>query len=113
MKKGKKAVLGILISVVLVIVLGVTNIVPYFSVIPDMVKVGIDYISLKKYRNAVTEAALLGELNNTSHPFILAKKSDFERKRLMLKFHKLICRVILCFLYIRKNKRKGHKKYEK
>ena len=48
MKKGKKAVLGVLISVILVIVLGVTNVVPYFSVIPDMVKVGVDYISLER-----------------------------------------------------------------
>ena len=45
-RKAKKAILGIIISIALVIILGVTNVVPYFAVIPDMVKVGVDYISL-------------------------------------------------------------------
>ena len=80
MKKAK-IFLGILISIALIIALGITNIVPHFAVIPDMVKVGVDYISLKKDRNAVTEAEIINileEKENTAHPFVLADKSDFE-----------------------------------
>lgn len=76
--KKIKVFLSIIVSIALVIALGATNIVPHFAVIPDMVKVGIDYISLKRDRNAVTETELLGELGNASHPFILAEKADFE-----------------------------------
>lgn len=76
--KKMKIFLSIIISVALVIALGVTNIVPHFAVIPDMVKVGIDYISLKKDRNAATKTEIIGELNKSSHPFILAEKADFE-----------------------------------
>ncbi len=80
MKKAK-VILSIVISTILIIVLGVTNIIPHFAVIPDMVRVGIDYISLKKDRNAITEAEIfdiLEKKKNTSHPFVLADKSDFE-----------------------------------
>ena len=80
MKKGKKAVLGILISIVLVIVLGVTNVVPYFSVIPDMVKVGVDYISLDRnpeYSDKKEIATALADAEK-KHPFILADEIDFE-----------------------------------
>ena len=83
MKKGKKAVLGILISLVLVIVLGVTNIVPYFSVIPDMVKVGVDYISLDRnpeYPDKKEIATALADAEK-KHPFIFADKTGFERAK--------------------------------
>lgn len=85
LSKGKKALLGSIISVTLVIVLGITNIVPYFAVIPDMVKVGIDYISLDRNRdfpdkNELAEALLTAEEKN-SHPFILADMADFEKVR--------------------------------
>lgn len=80
MKKGKKAILGIIISLVLVIVLGVTNVVPYFSVIPDMVKVGVDYISLDRnpeYPDKKEIATALADAEK-KHPFILADEIDFE-----------------------------------
>ncbi len=80
MKKAK-VFLGIIVSIALIVALGVTNIVPHFAVIPDMVRVGIDYISLKKDRNAITEAEIfdiLEKKENTSHPFVLADKSAFE-----------------------------------
>lgn len=81
-KKSLKVILGILISITLVIILGITNIVPYFAVIPDMVKVGIDYISLQKDKNAIGEDELRNELEKAtksdSHPFILADQSDFD-----------------------------------
>ena len=80
MKKSIKVFSGIIISVVLVIVLGITNIVPYFAVIPDMVKVGINYISLDRNNDAPDEDTILSALaeNKTqSHPFILADKDNF------------------------------------
>ena len=84
MKKGKKALLGIIISIVLVIVLGVTNIVPYFAVIPDMAKVGIDYISLHRNPDYPDEDEIkkaLVENAEKGHPFILADKADFDKVR--------------------------------
>ena len=84
MKKGKKAIFGIIISIVLVIVLGVTNIVPYFAVIPDMVKVGVDYISLDRnpdYPDKEELQKALVENAEKGHPFILADKADFDKVR--------------------------------
>lgn len=80
MKKKTKAFLGIIVSIALVIILGITNTVPYFAVIPDMVKVGIDYISLDKNKNSVTETELINKLDSveTEHPFILADKENFD-----------------------------------
>ncbi len=92
MKKGKKVILGIIISIVLVIVLGVTNVVPYFSVIPDMVKVGVDYISLDKnpdYPNKAEVRDALMENAEREHPFILADKADFDKVRKEYKSKKL------------------------
>ncbi len=80
MKKKTKAFLGIIVSIALVIILGITNTVPYFAVIPDMVKVGIDYISLDKNKNSVTETELIKKIDSseTEHPFILADKENFD-----------------------------------
>jgi len=84
-KKKCKALLSVFISTALVIVLGITNIVPYFAVIPDMVKVGIDYISLDRYKDAIAQKELVSEIkkakNNLSHPFVLADASLFEKVR--------------------------------
>ena len=83
MKKRTKSFLGIIISITLVIVLGITNVVPYFAVIPDMVKVGIDYISLNKNKKSVSETELTDKIDSleTEHPFILANKENFETVR--------------------------------
>lgn len=83
MKKRTKAFLGIIISIALVIILGITNIVPYFAVIPDMVKVGIDYISLDKNKNSVSKTELKNKLDSIEieHPFILANSGNFETVR--------------------------------
>lgn len=83
LSKGKKTLSGIVISITLVIVLGITNIVPYFAVIPDMVKVGIDYLSLGTNpdfpdKNELEDELLKAE-EKTSHPFILADITDFEK----------------------------------
>ncbi len=87
MKKGgkaKKALLGIIISIALVIVLGITNVVPYFAVIPDMVKVGVDYISLDRnpdYPDKEQVEKALTEKDEREHPFILADGIDFDKVR--------------------------------
>ena len=88
MKKGKKAkkvLLGIIISIALVFVLGVNNVVPYFAVIPDMVKVGIDYISLDRNPNHPNKDEIIKKVFEYSaerqHPFILADKTDFDKVR--------------------------------
>ncbi len=80
MKKRTKAFIGTVVSIALVIILGITNIVPYFAVIPDMVKVGIDYISLKKNKNTVSVTELVDKLDSIEieHPFILANKESFD-----------------------------------
>lgn len=85
-RKAKKAILGVIISIALVIVLGITNAVPYFAVIPDMVKVGIDYISLDRNpdypdENQLSEEYFKNLALSRSHPFILADKADFDKVR--------------------------------
>ena len=89
MKKKTKAFIGIIISIALVILSGITNTVPYFAVIPDMVKVGIDYISLDKNKNSVSEAELCDMLapGDIEHPFIIADKNQFDTVRNEVKNH--------------------------
>ena len=83
-KKAKKAILGIVISIALVIILGVTNVVPYFAVIPDMVKVGVDYISLDRnpdYPDKEEIEKALMENAEKDNPFVLADGVDFDKVR--------------------------------
>lgn len=83
MKKAKKALIGIIISIALVIILGITNIVPYFAVIPDMVKVGVDYISLDKNPDFPDDSEVVAAFSKAEkkHPFILADEADFDKVR--------------------------------
>lgn len=83
MKTVKKILLYVFLPICLVIILGITNIVPYFAVIPDMAKVGVDYISLNRNKNSVSEKELAEKIAtvNTQHPFVLADKDDFEKVR--------------------------------
>ncbi len=83
-KKAKKVILGIFISVALVIVLGASDIVPHFAVIPDMIKVGIDYISLDRNPDYPDKKEIEEALNGNAevkHPFILADSADFDKVR--------------------------------
>lgn len=92
MKKSKKAILSIVISIALVIILGATNVVPYFSVIPDMVKVGVDYISLDRNSDYPDEKQLdkaLMQNAERKHPFVLADEADFNKVRKEYKEKKL------------------------
>ena len=83
MKILKKVLLYVLLPICLVIILGITNIVPYFAVIPDMVKVGVDYISLDRNKNTVSEKELAETIPtiSTQHPFVLADKKAFDTVR--------------------------------
>lgn len=65
------------------------NICPYFEVIPDMISVGIDYISLDIYKEAPDKQELKSLLSKTeaNHPFVLADeelfntaKSEYEKE---------------------------------
>lgn len=81
MKKRYKILITCVTAIALIITLGITNVVPHFAVIPDMVKVGIDYISLDRYKDAIKEDELSDKLadvsKNVSHPFILADTQAF------------------------------------
>ncbi len=63
---------------------GLTNVFPHLAVIPDMMKVGADYISLKRYENSVSKRELkeaLEKASETEHPFVLADKYGFDIAR--------------------------------
>ena len=62
---------------------GITDIAPHLAVIPDMVKVGIDYISLNPYNGGAgkNELRALIESTEAEHPFVLASKEDFNLAR--------------------------------
>lgn len=71
-----------LTSVILTVIIIFTSIPTYLGVIPDIVKVGVDYISLDKYKDAIKKDSLISEIDkaneNVSHPFVLADVESFE-----------------------------------
>lgn len=77
--KAVKRILIAVVAVAVIIALGVTGIVPYFAVIPDMFKVGIDYITLDRNGDAPDKNEVAAALDGVqvSHPFILADKTAF------------------------------------
>ena len=63
---------------------GITEVFPHLAVIPGMLKVGADYISLDRNTDAVTVKELKGYLEKAAqiqHPFVLADKADFDVAR--------------------------------
>ena len=80
-----KAVTAVLTTLVFVFsASGLTTFVPYFAVIPDMIEVGVDYISLSRDDNAVSKKELKAEIEkskNKRHPFVLADKENFDAVR--------------------------------
>ena len=53
---------------------GITEVVPYLAVIPDMVRVGKDYINLQRNEDAISKKELKTELEanrGKEHPFVL------------------------------------------
>ena len=60
---------------------GITEVVPYLAVIPDMVRVGKDYINLQRNEDAISKKELKTELEanrGKEHPFVLATKENFD-----------------------------------
>lgn len=59
---------------------GITDVIPYLAVIPDMVKVGADYISLDRNSGAVSRKTLKNAIaaNEQAHPYVLAQKENFD-----------------------------------
>lgn len=79
--KSLAAILSAL--VMLISSTGVTKFIPYLAVIPDMMKVGADYISLNRNNGAVSKKELekvIAEAGQ-SHPFVLATKENFDVAR--------------------------------
>lgn len=64
---------------------GITTVIPYLDVIPGIIRVGADYVSLKRNEDSVSENELRVELenksDNTEHPFILADEAKFDIAR--------------------------------
>ena len=81
MKTYKKILFSAVAVITASVILGTTNAIPYFAVIPDMVKMGIDYISLGRNPDAVTKKELREAVAKASaeasHPFVLASSENF------------------------------------
>ena len=81
MKKHKtaRAVLLAVTAVVLAAVIGGHSFAPHLAVIPDMVKVGLEYIDLDVNASAPETEALLAALEAApeKHPFVLAGRERF------------------------------------
>lgn len=79
-----KSVITAVITAVSLFFSGVSagDLCPYLDVIPDMVQLGIDYISLDRAKNAPSEKDILGykeKAEAVKHPFILADSSAFNK----------------------------------
>ena len=85
MKKRKKALAALLAvtAVVLVAVIGGNSFAPHLAVIPDMVRVGLEYIDLDVYTDAPDAKELLAALEaaKEQHPFVLAGRERFDTVR--------------------------------
>ena len=83
--KHKKAFRALLaaVAVLLAAVVGADSFAPHLAVIPDMVKVGLEYIDLDVYTDAPDETTLLAALENAAdaHPFVLAGRDRFDTVR--------------------------------
>ena len=79
-----KSLTAILSAIILLISgSGITDVFPHLAVIPDMVKVGVDYISLNRNVGAVSKKELKKAIdeNTARHPFVLADKENFDVAR--------------------------------
>lgn len=79
-----RRILSLLLVVVnLFSVSGTGRVLPYFAVLPDMMKVGLDYITLDIDENAVSRKELSVEIekavNAAKHPYVLATEDMFLR----------------------------------
>ena len=79
--KSLAAILTALVT--LISASGITEVIPHLAVIPDMVKVGADYISLNRNADAASNRELKIAIseNGQAHPYVLATKDDFDVAR--------------------------------
>ncbi len=83
MKKHIRKLLIAVVAVLSAVILCVSGLVPYFEVIPDMIKVGVDYIDLNRYKSAPDKIQLTDMIktDDVSHPFIFANEYRFDKLR--------------------------------
>ncbi len=83
MKKFKRVLYVIVCLVVLIVILGETMVIPQFSVIGDMVKVGVDYVSLNRNSSAPSKNEIIEIISETEeiHPFIMGTRENFEKSK--------------------------------
>ena len=83
--KHKKALTAMMVvaAVVLASVFGGKSFAPHLAVLPDLVRVGLDYIDLDVYTDAPDEKTLLAALQAApeKHPFALAGRDRFDEVR--------------------------------
>ena len=79
MKRRIRIIVIAAVAVISAVALCISGAVPYLDVIPDMVKVGIDYISMNRYKAAPDKNELTEILNDKKsvHPFIFADSTVF------------------------------------
>ena len=80
-----KGIVAIFTAVItLISASGITTVFPHLAVIPDMVKVGADYISLERNGDAPSKKEIknaLAENSGVAHPFVLATDKNFDVAR--------------------------------
>ncbi|MCR5484286.1 MAG: heparinase II/III family protein [Clostridiales bacterium] len=77
----KRLLAALLVVVNLFSCSGLGKFTPHFAVLPDLIKVGIDYISLQTDDNAVSKSTLKKELPRavagSEHPYLFVTKEQF------------------------------------
>lgn len=85
MKTKIKIIVSVLLAGIFILSVSPLHMpIPYLAVIPDIIKVGVDYIDLDFNRDAPSKKELktaVSEISEVNHPFVLANKSRFDSVR--------------------------------
>lgn len=83
-RAAKFRIISLLLSIVIAFTYFLSIFIPQINIIPDMVKVGFDYITLDINHEAFSTRDMNTELNKLEdvHPFILADKSAFDKVKM-------------------------------
>lgn len=77
-----QSIVSVITAVCCLLTSNIFSVFPYFSVIPDLVKVGVDYIQLDRNTDATSKKELIEEIDTANaqlqHPFVLADKENFD-----------------------------------
>ncbi len=83
--KHKKALTALITvtALILIAAIGGNSFAPHLAVIPDMVKVGLEFIDLDTYKDAPDAKTVLNALQTAEekHPFVLAGEERFDTVR--------------------------------